>query len=260
MTKASDNPFPSILVTEGTVPATPAAGKQRLYIDSTTHVLKYVNSSGTASNVSTGSGATVATDTIWDAAGDLAVGSGADTAAKLTKGSAGGALTIINSAVAWNSGTSFPGSKATGDRYWRTDLALECYWDGTRWLTTTLFRMDMDQANGISANTVVARATPHHTTYDLWLETFLTSTLPSTIDGSNYWTIALRKITATISVSTVVTFNTNADTTDNYTTRATAIGAALGTTNKVLDVLASKVLSPGALSMGSAVLYRLIVT
>lgn len=92
MTKASDNPYPSILVTEGTVPSTPAAGKQRLYIDSTTHVLKYVNSSGTASNVSTGGGATVATDTIWDAKGDLAGGTGADTAAKLTVGTNGFAL------------------------------------------------------------------------------------------------------------------------------------------------------------------------
>lgn len=36
----------------------------------------------------TGVGGSVATDTIWDAAGDLAVGTGANTAAKLTKGSA----------------------------------------------------------------------------------------------------------------------------------------------------------------------------
>jgi hypothetical protein len=36
----------------------------------------------------TGVGGSVATDAIWDAAGDLAVGSGANTAAKLTKGSA----------------------------------------------------------------------------------------------------------------------------------------------------------------------------
>lgn len=54
MTKASDNAFPSVLITEGTVPSTPAAGKQRLYIDSTTHVVKVVNSSGAASNVGSG--------------------------------------------------------------------------------------------------------------------------------------------------------------------------------------------------------------
>jgi hypothetical protein len=44
---ASDNAFPSILITEGTEPSAPAAGKQRLYIDSTTHLLKATNSSGT---------------------------------------------------------------------------------------------------------------------------------------------------------------------------------------------------------------------
>lgn len=47
MTRASDNPYPSILITEGTEPAAPAAGKQRLYIDSTSHKLKRTDSSGT---------------------------------------------------------------------------------------------------------------------------------------------------------------------------------------------------------------------
>ena len=47
MTKASDNAFPSILITEGTEPSAPAAGKQRLYIDSTSHKLKRTDSSGT---------------------------------------------------------------------------------------------------------------------------------------------------------------------------------------------------------------------
>ena len=52
MTKASDNAFPSLLITEGTEPSAPAAGKQRLYIDSTSHLLKVTNSSGVESNVS----------------------------------------------------------------------------------------------------------------------------------------------------------------------------------------------------------------
>ena len=47
MPKASDNAFPSILITEGTEPSAPAAGKQRLYIDSTSHHLKRTDSSGT---------------------------------------------------------------------------------------------------------------------------------------------------------------------------------------------------------------------
>lgn len=47
MAKASDNKFPKVIFTEGTVPATPSAGDQKLYIDSSDHHLKLVNSSGT---------------------------------------------------------------------------------------------------------------------------------------------------------------------------------------------------------------------
>jgi hypothetical protein len=43
---ASDNPFTSLLITEGTEPAAPAAGKKRLYVDSTSHTLKMTDSSG----------------------------------------------------------------------------------------------------------------------------------------------------------------------------------------------------------------------
>jgi hypothetical protein len=49
----------------------------------------------------TGAAASVATDTIWDAAGDLAVGSGADTAARLAKGAAGTVPTAGASTIAY---------------------------------------------------------------------------------------------------------------------------------------------------------------
>jgi len=43
----------------------------------------------------------VATDAIWDAAGDLAVGTGADTAARLAKGTDGYVLASTASTAAW---------------------------------------------------------------------------------------------------------------------------------------------------------------
>jgi hypothetical protein len=49
----------------------------------------------------TGGSGAVATDTIWDAAGDLAVGSGADTAARLPVGSEDDVLTIVSGVPAW---------------------------------------------------------------------------------------------------------------------------------------------------------------
>lgn len=57
MTKASDNDFPSILLTEqGSAPTSPAASHQRLYIRTSDHTLVTVNSSGTVSSVGGGGG------------------------------------------------------------------------------------------------------------------------------------------------------------------------------------------------------------
>lgn len=100
MTKGSDNEYPSVLVKEGTAPSAPAAGDQRLYIDSADHKLKRINSSSGITTVEA-AGGSVATDVIWDAAGDLAVGTGADTAAKLTKGAAGTVPTAGASTLAY---------------------------------------------------------------------------------------------------------------------------------------------------------------
>lgn len=49
-----------------------------------------------------GGGGNVATDAIFDAAGDLVVGSGANTAVRLAKGSDGAVLTMVSGAVAWD--------------------------------------------------------------------------------------------------------------------------------------------------------------
>lgn len=207
---------------------------------------------------------TVATDAIWDAAGDLAVGSGADTASRLAIGAAGGALSVINSAVAWNSGTSFPANKATGDRFWRTDLGLECYYDGTRWLTTNVYRIDMSVADVLHNTTTAAvflRATTADTTYDRWLVSYeCTTYVNATNNGSNYYSFDLRKATAAGSYSSIATFNTSGDTVSNQTPHAAALGALLGNTNLWLDINVAKTGNPGGLRVVCAVFYRLVIT
>jgi hypothetical protein len=55
MTKASDNDYPSILLTEqSSAPSSPASGKQRAYIRTSDHTLVTVNSSGTVAAVGGG--------------------------------------------------------------------------------------------------------------------------------------------------------------------------------------------------------------
>lgn len=109
MTKASDNAFPSILITEGTEPSAPAAGKQRLYIDSTTHLLKATNSSGTdrtiegvAAGAITSSGLTQATARLLGrttastgAIEEITVGSGLSLAAGSLTATGGGGGSMV---------------------------------------------------------------------------------------------------------------------------------------------------------------------
>lgn len=105
MSKASDNAFPSVLIEEGTEPTAPAAGHQRVYIDSTSHHLSRTDSGGTQVDLETTAG-NVATDAIWDAAGDLAQGTGANTAARLALGVVG---TVVRSTGTANAYAYPPG-------------------------------------------------------------------------------------------------------------------------------------------------------
>lgn len=94
----------SVLLPNGTaVPGTCSIGMIYFDNDATAGVNLY---GCTASNTWTllgdgGGGGSMATDTIWDVAGDLVVGSGSNTAARLAIGSEGTALIVSGGAVAW---------------------------------------------------------------------------------------------------------------------------------------------------------------
>jgi hypothetical protein len=75
-------------IDEGGDDSTPPANKVALYAKSD-GLLYSKDDAGAETALGGGGGGSVATDAIWDAAGDLAVGTGANTAAKLTVGSEG---------------------------------------------------------------------------------------------------------------------------------------------------------------------------
>lgn len=98
--KVSEQAYPSTRYTEAAAPATPAAGEVIVYAKSD-GLLYQKDDAGTETQLANAGAGDVANDAIWDAAGDLAVGSGADTATKLTKGSDGDVLTMTAGAVGW---------------------------------------------------------------------------------------------------------------------------------------------------------------
>jgi len=88
---------------EGSAAATPDAGEVVIYAK-TDGLLYSKDDAGAETLVSggVGGGGGVAADPIWDTAGDLAVGSGANTAARLAKGSDGTNLRMVSGSVAWS--------------------------------------------------------------------------------------------------------------------------------------------------------------
>ena len=248
-----------ILVEQGSTPASPSAGKQKLYVRTSDHTLCIVDSSGTVSSL----GAPALTNPMSHAEA-IIVGGTAGAPAELQIGAVGGALSRINGAVAWNSGTANPGSAAAGDRYWRSDLGLEIYYDGTRWLTTTLYRADMPHGTTIPATvtTALGRFAMWHSTYSLYVVTFYTSLLvAATNDGSHYWTVTLAKKDGGDLPTTLAAANTSAYTNTTWTTAATAVGAVVDpATYKEMDVEAVRTSTPGSLYYAVAFTYRLVVT
>lgn len=92
-------------------PAAAAANEGYIYFD--TDLVKLQRSNGTTwEDIAETTAGSVATDAIWDAAGDLVQGTGANTAAKLSAGTAGQVLKSAGAAAAnvWSS----PGDFVTG--------------------------------------------------------------------------------------------------------------------------------------------------
>lgn len=73
---------------EGSAPSTPAANKVVTYAKAD-GLMYSKDDAGVETLMSGGSGSGMATDPLWDAAGDLAQGTGANTGAKLSAGTAG---------------------------------------------------------------------------------------------------------------------------------------------------------------------------
>jgi hypothetical protein len=102
-----------------------------------------------------------------------------------------------------STGTTFPGSPSTGDRYRRSDLDYGIYfYDGTRWLSEETrtasvgagYRINTSSDGHVDINGLMFN--PWGDT-DVWAYLNWTGLINGTSDGSNYWTLALRHYSGT---------------------------------------------------------------
>jgi len=91
-------------------------------------------------------------------------------------------------------GAAFPGSPATGDKFYRTDRHIEYFYDGTRWLSTQLFTGDVQTTETVQPIAVTATlrmANPWWNLYDIYVERFVVTYFNNSTTASNYYVTQL---------------------------------------------------------------------
>lgn len=160
-------------------------------------------------------------------------------------------------------GTVFPASPADGDRFYRSDLHLECFWNATAgvWLTTSLMVLNTSWVGAaLAVNTRAAEVTPRD---DMYIETvsFSARVNSGTNNGSNYWRLTLYKTTPA-EVSTAIGGTTTAAVAAGVSKIAqVVIGAVVGAGYSNLNLWCAKTGAPSNLATAHmAIYYRLVVT
>ncbi len=174
-------------------------------------------------------------------------------------------ITALNAKkdASFTKATSMPGSPATNQMCFRTDLGLLFYYDGTRWLTTELFVYPLDLINPSQGVTSFAQQMMPVQILDMWLDSIkVWATATVNNSGSAYWTATLQKYTAAGTPTSITSVNTQTATTANTSVLlSSSIGAALGgsTYHRIILDWASTGSSGNLQALGQ-LLYRLIGT
>jgi cytoskeletal protein CcmA (bactofilin family) len=169
----------------------------------------------------------------------------------------------LNGVTVLENATSFPGSPLTNQRCFRTDLGLEYFYDGTRWLSVQIFSVALTllpstrTGNSLSATTTNVLIGPHpDNSSDVYITTIVgVGAVQTTNNSTNYWQMTARTRTTT-------TTNGSTNTSDTKLWTAGNLGPFTATVNAVVtranyfDVLVdfTKVSSPGNLLFETATL------
>jgi hypothetical protein len=149
-----------------------------------------------------------------------------------------------NQDLAWvgGHGTSFPGSPASGDRFYRTDRNIEYFYDGTRWLSVQLFSQEFAQweSSGVQPKTFTQTsymANPWGGLYDIYVLEFRVSSFNSATTAANYFVHQLAKwdgIAPAVNVGSSISGQGN--TQNAFVVQSTAVNAVVASTVDAFQV------------------------
>lgn len=156
-------------------------------------------------------------------------------------------------------GASWPATPAAGQLRFRTDLGLLCYYDGTRWLTATLYELSIPLHmtlpvvdTGAASIFGFVASSPAYARHVLGCR--VSFYVQNTNNSSNYWTITAQD-------------SSNGNTFGSGTTGSIAanvwgsidIISSGYTSSAVLQLTMKDTGSPGAIYVSAVLRYRLVI-
>lgn len=154
-----------------------------------------------------------------------------------------------------NHGDAWPAAWPENVPFYRSDLDLWAFFDGTRWLTAQEYLVHLNVGTGLSVNTTVYAAID--TAYDILITRHVFSYFVATTNnGTNYW--RARLFTVTTSGTLRDTLQTDATAANTWDDGATDL-AVIGTGVRVLSCAIDRIGAPGSLDGAILVAYRKIV-
>lgn len=153
-------------------------------------------------------------------------------------------------------GTAFPGSPAENDLLHRTDRDISYFYDGTRWLSTQIFSLNIDQTTqGITGNTNFILNVPYLPTYDCYLIGWDTTVYRS---AAGEWDMVLSSLDSAGAATTIDTQDGSADATTTYVNRSRSLATLLTSSVKALRIAATEISGTAGIIFGASIHYRLV--
>lgn len=158
------------------------------------------------------------------------------------------------------SGTSFPGSPATGDRFWRSDRNILYFYDGTRWLSTQVFVYPIVSPSALMPFTTSQEyyaVNPHWGEYDIYALKGKVTSSNSLTTAANYFTFQFRTWEGASASSLGSTVNGQNDTQSAFVNHDVTINAVVASTVEALSLQFTETGTASAFIL-AALQYRLV--
>jgi hypothetical protein len=159
------------------------------------------------------------------------------------------------------SGTSFPVSPATDDKFYRTDTRIEYFYDGTRWLSTSVHVLPISMGAGtfpLTSSVALRAGHPHVGVHDIYIEEIWIVALLASTPASNHMSCQFQSADGNgASVNIGSALATNGLTVSTWTRVSATINAVLAKTVEQINVTCTASGSPSAY-ITPALRYRLV--